>query len=200
MKMNLFKIAIFTLFSTVLLAFTGCLSTPEVDKQVTNNFKEGVPGGTMVETYEMSAKVIAVNAATRQLTFTGPDGSTNTFYAGPSFKQFETYRVGDEVKVAMARELSMYLGHEIPTTVADPAAIVSAKPGVQPGVLTAATVQITGTVVAVNISRQEATLHLSDGRTITFKIRKDIDLTQVKLGAEVVIRTAAAMAVLPEKP
>ena len=200
MKSNLLKITVFALLPAGWLVFAGCAAAPQVNKTVTMDCKEGVPGGTMVESYQTAAKVIAINAATRQITFRAPDGSTNTFRAGPKFTQFESYRVGEAVKVTVARELSMFPANAIPPVAADPAAIVRATPGVQPGVLTADPQQFTATVAAVDLARREATLCLSDGRMGTFKIRQDIDLAQVKFGEKVVIRTSAAMAVLLEKP
>jgi len=184
----------------IALLFVGCVSTPIVDKTVVATYKEGLPGGTYLETYQTSAKVVAINAVTREMTFTAPDRSTNTFRAGPRFASFGSYHVGDEVKVTVARELAMFPGGEIPPTTNSPAAIVRAAPGTQPGVLVADTQEITAKVLAVHPRRQSATLGLSDGRTVTFSVRKDIDLAQVKIGEAVAIRTSAAMAVLLEKP
>jgi hypothetical protein len=67
-------------------------------------------------------------------------------------------------------------------------------------VLTAAPRQLTATVSAVDPEKHMATLQMADGTSGTFNVRPDVDLTQVKLGSEVVIRTSSAMAVMLEKP
>jgi Cu/Ag efflux protein CusF len=199
MKSDLLKLSTLALLPTVWLMGTGCSSPPRVDKTTTTTFKQGAPGGTLTQTYQADAKITAINPVTRQVTLTGPDGSENTFMAGPKVA-LDQIKAGDEVKVTMARELSMYLNtNDVPAT-PGPAAMVRATPGVQPGVLTADPVELTATVEAVDLPKHEATLHISDGRTGTFKVRPDVDLAQVKPGAKVFIRITAAAAVLLEKP
>jgi len=100
----------------------------------------------------------------------------------------------------VARELVVYLNpNDVPATTS-PAAMVRATPGVRPGVLMADTVELTAKVESVDLPKHEATLHISDGRSGTFKVRKDVDLTLVKPGAKVFIRTRAAAAIMLEKP
>ncbi|MFZ0827355.1 MAG: hypothetical protein WAO02_08015 [Verrucomicrobiia bacterium] len=202
MKSDLFKFSALALLTVAWLLLTGCSTTctsPKVDKTTTTVFKAGVPGGTLTQTYETTAKVTALDPATRQVTLTAPDNSQNTFTAGPKLV-LDQIKVGDEVKVTMARELVVYMNpNDVPATTS-PAAIVRATPGVQPGVLMADPVELTATVESVDLAKHEATLHISDGRTGSFKVRPDVDLTQVKPGANVFIRTTTAAAILLEKP
>jgi carbon monoxide dehydrogenase subunit G len=181
------------------LLLTGCSSTTKVDHTTTTAFKQGVPGGTLTQTYQTITTVTAINSATRQVTLTAPDGSQNTFMAGPKVA-LDQIKAGDAVKVTVARELVVYLNaNDVPATTG-PADVVRATPGVRPGVLTADTVELTATVETVDLSKHEATLHISDGRTGTFKVRPDVDLAQVKPGAKVFIRITAAAAIMLEKP
>ncbi len=199
------KSTVFRNFPLVVLciffaALAGCTSKSEVKKTVTTNYKAGVPGGSYVETYETSAKLVAINPAKREMSFQAPDGSTNTFTAGPKFQNFDSYRIGDQVNVKVARELTAWFAPETPPASANVGEIVRNQPGVKPGVLSAPPTEIMATVLAVNPDKQEATLQMSDGRTATFHVRKDIDLTKVKVGTTGVIRTSAAMALMMEKP
>ena len=199
MKSDLLKLSVLALLPAAWLSMTGCSSTNKVDKTTTTAFKEGVPGGTLAQTYQTTATVTAIDPATRQVTLTAPDGSQNSFMAGPKVA-LDQIKAGDEVKVTVARELVVYLNpNDVPATTS-PAAMVRATPGVQPGVLMADTVELTATVEAVDLPKHEATLHISDGRSGTFKVRQDVDLTQVKPGAKVFIRTKAAAAIMLEKP
>jgi ABC-type transport system substrate-binding protein len=199
MKPDLIKLSTLALLPIAWLILTGCSSTAKVDKTTNTTFKEGVPGGTLSQSYQTTATVTAINPATRQVTLTAPDGSQNTFMAGPKVV-LDPIKAGDKVKVTVARERVVYLNpNDVPATT-NPAAIVRAVPGVQPGVLTADTVELTATVESVDKSKHAATLRISDGRTVTFKVRKDVDLRQVKPGAKVFIRITAAAAILLEKP
>jgi carbon monoxide dehydrogenase subunit G len=199
MKPDLIKLSTLALLPVAWLILTGCSATTKVDKTTTTAFKEGVPGGTLAQTYQTTASVTAITPATRQVTLVAPDGSQNTFKAGPKVV-LDQIKAGDEVKVTVARELVVYLNPNDVPAMTSPAAIVRATPGVRPGVLMADTVELTATVEAVDLPKHEATLHISDGRSGTFKVRKDVDLTQVKPGAKVFIRTQAAAAIMLEKP
>jgi carbon monoxide dehydrogenase subunit G len=199
MKPDLIKLSTLALLPVAWLILTGCSATTTVDKTTTTAFKEGVSGGTLTQTYQTTATVAAIDPATRQVTLVAPDGSQNTFKAGPKVV-LDQIKVGDEVKVTVARELVVYLNpNDVPARTS-PAAMVRATPGVRPGVLMADTVELTATVEAVDLPKHEATLHISDGRSGTFKVRQDVDLTQVKPGAKVFIRTRAAAAIMLEKP
>lgn len=196
---SLIKLSTLVLLPVAWLILTGCSSTTKVDKTTTTTFQEGVPGGTLTQTYQTTARVTALDPVTRQVTLLAPDGSRNIFKAGPK-AVLDQIKPGDEVKVTVARELVVYLNpNDVPATTG-PAAIVRATPGVRPGVLMADMVELTATVESVDLSKHEATLHISDGRSGTFKVRQDVDLTQMKPGAKVFIRIKTAAAIMLEKP
>lgn len=196
MKLNLLKMAGLALVPVAWLIVAGCAST---GKTTTVAFKTGVPGGTIVQTYQTTATVAAIDPATRQVTFVAPDGSRNTFTAGPKM-MLDQIKSGDTVKVTVARELVVFMNENDMPPVPPVTETVRSAPGVEPGVLTSAPVKLTGTVTAVDLPKREVTLKISDGRTGTFKIRKDVELAPVKLGTEVFIRTTTAAAILLEKP
>lgn len=177
----------------------GC-SSAQHKKTVTASYKPGVPGGTYVETYQTKATLIAVNPANRSMVFQAPDGSTNSFVAGPKFMNFDSYQMGETVNVTVARELVTWFPPDSPPPLTDVADLVRGQPGVKPGVLRAATTEVAATVLSVVPHKHEAVMRLSDGREATFKVRPDIDLAKVAIGTTGVIRISAAMAVMLEKP
>jgi hypothetical protein len=61
-------------------------------------------------------------------------------------------------------------------------------------------VQVTAKVTAIDLKHHKATLQLPDGTSKTFAVRPDVDLTQRKVGEEVVIRFTEALAISVEKP
>ena len=67
-------------------------------------------------------------------------------------------------------------------------------------VVIASTVEVTAKVKSIDLKRHKATLQFPDGKSKTFAVRPDVDLTKVKLGEEVVMRTTEAMAIVVEKP
>ena len=199
MKLIFPMIATAAFLPAALLVFAGCASAPQTDKTTTVAYKEGVPGGTLLQTYQTTATVTAVDPATRQVTFVAPDGTKNTFQAGPKVA-LSQIKAGDDLKVTVARELVVFLNRNDAPPATNAAAVVRAAPGAKPGVLTSDPVQLTATVAAVDLPKHEATLQISDGRTGTFKVRKDVDLTGMKPGTEVFIRTTSAVAIMLEKP
>jgi Cu/Ag efflux protein CusF len=199
MKTDLIRLSILALLPAAWLILTGCSTTTKVDKTTITTSQEGVPGGTLTQTYQTTATITALDPATRQVTLTAPDGSENTFKAGPKVV-LDQIKAGDEVKVTVARELAVYLNPNDLPAPTGPAAMVRATPGVRPGVLMADAVELTATVESVDLAKHEATLHISDGRTGTFKVRQDADLTQVKPGTKVFIRIGSAAAIMLEKP
>jgi hypothetical protein len=201
MKSSLIKFTLTALLPVALLVVAGCETASTDNQTIVVHFNKGVPGGTAVETFQTSARVVAVNTAVREVTFVGADNnSTNIYRAGPQVMNFDSYQVGTMVKITVAHELEMSLDTNDPPTLSGAEAAVEATPGIVPGVWTAEPVRLTAQVTAVNPQKREATLHISDGRTATFKVRPDIDLTQVNIGAECLIRITSALVVLQEKP
>jgi hypothetical protein len=77
--------------------------------------------------------------------------------------------------------------------------VALAPQGTKPAVLMAETQRYTATITSINLKRHQATLLFPDGNSRTFIVRKDVDLTQRKVGEEVAFRVTLAMAVSIEK-
>ena len=182
------------------LALSSCSSTPEGKGEVVAAGQKGVPGGIIVETYQTTAKVTAIDATTRKVTLQMQDGKKTTFKAGPEVVNFPQIQVGDQVKARVTEELAVAMAK--PGTQPDngAAALVALAPvGAKPGGLMAETVQITAKITAINLKGHKATLQFPDGTTHTVAVRKDVDLTQRKVGEEVVIRCTEAIAITVTK-
>ena len=179
----------------------GCaVPTSKQDEQVSAHYQPGVPGGTYVETYQTVVTITAMDPVSRRLTLVAADGTTNVFQAGASFTSFSNYHVGDQVKVAVARELCAWFPPEAPANSPDVSAFLRRQSGLVPGIMLAPVVEISATVLSVNPAQHTAEMRLSDGRTATFQVRRDIDLNQVPVGTTGFIRTSAAVAFMVQKP
>ena len=202
MKPNLF---VLVTLAAAALTLASCSSTSELPPPVVEHtsmtFEEGVPGGTFVNTVQLSAKVTAINRADRKLTLLGPDGDTVEVKVGPEAVNFNQIKVGDTVNAAVTEELVISLGDEADAQPDGSAAVVArAREGEKPAAVAAETRQVTGTVTAIDQKKRTATLKFEDGTTKTFPVRSDIDLSQQKLGQKVVFKVTGMVALSVEKP
>lgn len=196
--------SIMALLFAALFTLTACTTTsppPPAAGSSSTAFEKGVPGGVMVDTVDMSAKVTAIDSANRKVTLLGPDGKKFTVKVGPEAINFDQIRVGDLVNATVTEELVVYLDEEGASAPDGSAAMVALAPkGSQPGGLVAGTTQVTGMVTAIDPTNRTATLKFGDGSTKTFPVRDDIDLSQRKVGERVVFQITEMIAISVEKP
>jgi hypothetical protein len=188
----------------VVFTLTSCTSVstpPPAETSSASAYQEGVPGGIIVNTLDVSARVTAIDKANRKVTLVGPDGEPFTVKVGPKAVNFDQVGVGDWVNLTVTEELVVYLneGNESPSD--ESAALVALAPkGAKPGGLVAETTQITGTVTAIDLEKRTATLRFEDGSTKTFPVRRDVDLSKREVGEQVVFRITEMIAISVEKP
>ena len=100
------------IFLAALFTFTPytIASSTTVSKQEgTTTYTKGVPGGVVVNTMDVSARVTAIDTANRKVTLLGPKGNTFTVKVGPEAVNFDQIRVGDLVNATLTEELAVYL-------------------------------------------------------------------------------------------
>jgi len=155
---------------------------------------QGVPGGTAVQTYELTATVTAIDKANRRVTLLSPDGIKQTVKAGPEVVNFDQIHVGDQLKVRATQELVVYVVGAGETPDSGAAQLVALAPkGAKPGGIMATTTQLTAKVAAIDLEHHQATLQFADGTTRTVAVRDDVDLSKRKVGDQVVIRTTGSL-------
>jgi len=187
--------------SAAALLLVSCASKPEDEKNTSVAYRQGVPGGTWVESYKVPVTVAAIDPANRKVTLVASDNSTNTFTAGPDFKGFDQLRVGDQVQAAVARELVVFLRQQgLPPEADTSEAKALIKDGEQSGILKSDTVEKTAKVTALSPNQGQSTLQFADGTTRTITVRSDVNLWNFKVGQEVVIRRRSAVVLNLEKP
>ena len=162
---------------------------------------EGVPGGSVVQTYELTATVTAIDKASRKVTLMGRDGIKQTVKVGPEAINFDQIHVGDQLKLTVAESLVVYVAGEGETPTDSAAQLVALAPkGAKPGGIMAATTKVTARITAIDAEHRKATLQFEDGTTRTVAVRPDVDLAKRKVGETVVIRITEALAIAVEKP
>jgi translation elongation factor P/translation initiation factor 5A len=192
------------LISAALLAFTSCSSNstpPPAETAGAVAYQEGVPGGVVVNTVKVTAKVTAIDLAKRKVTLLGPDGKTFTVKVGPAAVNLDQVRVGDQVNATVTEQLVVYVSEKGAAPSDGSAALVSLAPkGAQPGGLAAETTQVTAKVTAIDLKHRKATLQFEDGSTKTVAVRSDVDLSKRNVGDQVVFQITEMLALSVEKP
>jgi hypothetical protein len=174
---------------------------PQGDVTRASAFQAGVPGGVIIDTATMTAKVSAVDPATRKVTLVEPSGKQTVITCGPEVINFDQIHVGDELKATVESKLVVFMKTPgAPSTDGRITAIAGAAKGDTPAAAGMDTVQVTATVSSVDQKARRATLRFPDGRSTTVPIRPDVDLTKVSKGDQVVIRKTDAVAVVVEAP
>jgi hypothetical protein len=196
-----------------LFIFTACSTTsapPATPAAETNSsspvensvalLEEGVPGGIIVSTAEVTARVVALDSANRKATLEGPEGKQFDVKAGPQAVNFDQVQVGDLLKVVLTEELAIYLGKAGDTLPDGSTEMVALAPkGAQPGGVVAGITQVTATIKIINYTTRTATLQFADGSSKTISVRDDIDLSQHRAGEKVVFRITEMVAITVEK-
>jgi translation elongation factor P/translation initiation factor 5A len=201
MKTKNLNWAAMALMPAVILTFTSCSSTPKGGTETTATAQEGVPGGTVVETYKTKATVIAIDAVSRKVTIETPDGKKSKITCGPEVANFNQIQVGDQVKATVTKKVAVSLLEPGATRSPGQSSTVALAPkGAKPGIVVAETVEATARVEALDLKKRKVTLRFPDGDAETFDVRKDVDMSQAHLGQEVLIRSTEAVAVRVEKP
>jgi len=194
----------FILFLTVLIHIAACTTAPPPPppkETAAAAFQEGVPGGVVVNTMDVNARVTAIDTANRKVTLLGPDGNKFTVKVGPEAVNFDQIRVGDLVNATVTEELVVYLDEEGASAPDGSAAMVALAPkGAKPGGLMAETTQVTAIVTAIDTTGRTATLQFEDGSSKMFPVRDDIDLSQRKVGEKVVFQVTEMIAISVKKP
>ena len=193
------------LLTTAALFVLAACSTPSPPPPATGEgavaYQEGVPGGVIVNTVDVSARVTAIDKTKRKVTLLGPDGEKFTVKVGPEAVNFDQIRVGDLVKATVTEELVISLEEgDTPSSQGEAGVVALAPKGAQPGGLAAQVTQVVASVVAIDQAKRTATLRFDDGSTKTFPVRADIDLSRHRVGERVVFRVTEMVAISVEKP
>jgi hypothetical protein len=183
----------------VLFTLASCASKPPPATEETAII-ETRDGAAIVETYQATATVAAINFDTRKVTLLFSDGHRTTYKADKQVLNFDQIKVGDQVNTTVIEELAVFLRKGDARPSAGAAAAVALKPlGARPGIVVADSMEITATVTAVDTKTRTVGLQFVDGTRKTVKVGKSVDLSKVSPGDGVTAQLTEAVAILVEK-
>lgn len=196
------KLIALALAPAAMLAFTACNTTTHSNPFTdADTYQEGVPGGAVVNAYELNARVTAIDAEKRLVTLLGDDGQTTTVKCGPDVRNFDQIRVGDRVAVKLVEAFIVAMGDTVHPLPEGPSSVVLRTPqGDKPGGIAAETSQVTAKLTGIDTLRHHVTLHFPDDTIRTYAARKDVDIDHMPLGQDVVIRNTTAIAIWVKTP
>jgi carbon starvation protein CstA len=183
----------------VLFTLASCASKPPPPSEETTVI-ESRDGAAIVETFQGTATVAAINFDTRKVTLLFSDARQATYKADKQVVNFDQIKVGDQVKATVIEELAVFLRKGEPRPSTGVGAAVALTPlGARPGIVVADSTEVTATVTAVDTKARTVRLQFLDGTRKTVKVGKSVDLTKVRPGDGVTAQLTEAVAIVVEK-
>jgi hypothetical protein len=148
------------------------------------------------QTVKLTATIVAIDPATREITLRDSGGKEVTLTAGPDVKNFAQMKVGDQVNAgyveALALELKKGGGKAVART--EQTGATAAKPGERPAAGVGRQVTIVADVVDVDAATQTITLR-GPQRTVALKVRDPEQFKLVAKGDQVEATYTQAVAI-----
>ena len=179
------------------LLFSACSST--VPGGQTTAVATSTTSTTVVDTFTATARVSAIDPATRTLTLALENGKQTTMKCGSQVANFKQIRVNDVVTVSATEELSIYLDKSGKMGTSGGAVGVLAPLGAKPGLAASDTVKETVKITGIDKGTRKVTFVDSNGISQTTKVGEHIDLAKAKVGDKVTISHTQAVAVSVQK-
>jgi hypothetical protein len=154
------------------------------------------------EAVKITAKITAIDPATRTLTIVGPKGKTVSLVAGDNVKNFAQIKVGDEIVLRYMEAVTVALekstaDRSVTQTGSGP---MAAAPGAKPGVGATATTTIVANVQSVDAASQSVVLEGPNGKYVEVKVKDPAVFKQVKANDKVKVTYTEAMLIDVETP
>jgi Cu/Ag efflux protein CusF len=154
---------------------------------------------TVERTVDLTAKIIAIDKTTRDITLKGPKGNWVVVTAGPEVKNFDEMKVGDTVHARYVEALVLELkkGSDLAVTRTEETTALGAKPGAQPHGVAGRRITVVANVVAVNSKTQTVTLQ-GPQLTAEVKVADPDQFKRIKKGDQVYATYTQALAMVVE--
>jgi hypothetical protein len=153
------------------------------------------------DTAAVSAKVVAVDHASRTAVLEGPEGRQLSVNVDPSARNFDQVQVGDTVRAQIYTSTVIFIRNSAePPSATESQAVELAARGGRPGGTMANTRQLAAKVDDVDYQNRVVTLTGPQGNTVRVKVGDNIqNLGEIKPGDQVVLRYTEAVALAVEK-
>jgi hypothetical protein len=150
---------------------------------------------------EIRARVVEIDKVRRTATLLGPKGKIVTVDVPPSVKNFDQVRVGDELVVRHLAAVALKLEPAPKSGIrerVETTSTSSAAPGALPGAAEERTVEVLGTIQALDRKARTATLR-GTSRSVTLNVPEGVDMTKVKVGDYVLASFTEATVISVER-
>jgi Cu/Ag efflux protein CusF len=160
------------------------------------------PGtATITNAAVITARVEAIDKASRQVTLKGPKGNLKTVTAGPEVRNFDQIAVGDMLVVRLIESLTLTLKKDGKELVSRTEATdgARAQAGQKPGGIVGREVEITADVIAIDAKTQTLTLK-GPKQTVELRVPDPKQFKLVKVGDQIQAVYTEAVAISVETP
>lgn len=187
---RLFALAALALFPTALLTMSGCASTEGVEQEQVYTATNGF---AVVDTFTYVATVTAIDAASRKVTVTTPDGKAASFKAAKGV-DLGAFKVGEQIGFQATEAMALVIRKD-GRPPADAAAIelAAATNGKTTGVFEGQALEVSAKVIAIDPGARRVTFQFADGTTKTMKAHKSVDLSGLAVGDTVIVEYAESL-------
>ena len=154
-------------------------------------------GGAVVGQLTMTATVVKVDPATREVTVRDSEGKTTTVVAGPMVRNFDRIRAGDKVALRYQESVSVVAmsGVDATPSRAQGVDVTGAPLGQKPAGTIVATDEVIADVVGLRPEDRTVTLK-GPLRTVTVQVAEKVKgYDRLKVGDKVVLRVTQALAI-----
>jgi len=168
-----------------------------VSAQTGEVMADTAPGKAGVaQTRTATFTITAIDKATRDVTLKGPEGKELTVTAGPSVRNFEHMKVGDQVDVKYVEALTLELkkGGGLPVQRTEDTDAARAKPGYRPAGVAGRQITIVADVIALDAAKQSVTLR-GPQRTVDVVVADLEQFKRIAVGDQVEAKYTQALAI-----
>lgn len=147
-------------------------------------------------TATLTAKIVAIDSASRLVTLQDAKGNTQTIQVGPGVTRFSALKVGDMVTFTYEESVALSIvkaGAAAPMAQATPT--VTRAEGAKPGGTISQTQVATVTIASIDMTTPSVTVTTQDGKTISMLVHDPANLTGLKVGDVVQITYNQALAI-----
>jgi len=162
------------------------------------------PSGSMQDTVEAKAQVVAIDRDTRVVTLQGQEsGDWWVIEAGPEVRNLDQVEVGDTVTVRYTEAVAWQVkkASQGAPGVVESSSVERAQAGEKPGGTLGRQVTVTTTVTDIDLANGTLTLTGPRGHSQTVKARSAANLRKMQVGdlVDITFREALAIAVEPTR-
>ena len=162
----------------------------------------GKPDKLQTEARHVTAEVISVDHAKREITLKGPDGKVVLLPVGPEVQRFDEVKKGDMLDVDYIEAIAISVHKPDKAMPAEGAAQVLVRgTGDTPSGRLVDAETVTATVKSIDVKNRQAELVAPDGKIVKVNVAPDVqNLESVHAGDKVVVQVTRTLALAIRRP